>query len=74
MEENYNLRLGSAVMALTAGNFIFGHVTDINEDRVTIKADLGYYSSKPYFKLKPEYNIAMKYVSLLDETEHNELD
>ena len=34
--------IGTAVAVLTAGNFIYGHVTAINEDKIEVIPDIGY--------------------------------
>lgn len=49
------INVGTPVCVLTSGNFIFGHVTEINEGKATVKPDIGYNTTKPNFRLKKEY-------------------
>lgn len=62
------LAVGSAVVVLNAGNFIYGHVTAINESTVEVTPDIGYISSKKYFKLKETYTVPQKNISLITGT------
>lgn len=59
--------VGSAVAVLTAGNFIYGHVTAINEDKVEVNPDIGYRTSKPNFRLKKIYKTTTNHVALLKD-------
>jgi hypothetical protein len=49
------VKIGTPVCVLTSGNFIFGHVTAINENKATVTPDIGYNTTKPNFRLKKSY-------------------
>lgn len=61
--------IGTAVAVLTAGNFIYGHVTSINEDKVEVTPDIGYRSSKPNFRLKKLYKTTSNHIAVLNNQE-----
>lgn len=61
--------IGTAVAVLTAGNFIYGHVTSINEDKVEVIPDIGYRTSKPNFRLKKLYKTTGSHIAVLDKQE-----
>lgn len=63
------IHIGDAVCLLTSGNFIYGHVTTINEDNVDIIPDIGYKTSKQNFRLKKLYHASSKNIALLNEKE-----
>ena len=63
------IHIGDAVCLLTAGNFIYGHVTAINESNVDIIPDIGYKTSKQNFKLKKLYHASLKNIALINEKE-----
>lgn len=65
----YELEIGNAVAVLTAGNFIYGHITEINEDKISVVPDIGYRSSKPNFRLKKLYKTSSNHVALLSHQE-----
>lgn len=63
------LEIGNVVAVLTAGNFIYGHVTEINEDKISIIPDIGYRTSKPNFRLKKLYKTTSNHVALINNPE-----
>ena len=72
----HEISIGTPVVVLTAGNFIYGHVQAISEDKVEVLPDIGYRTSKPNFRLKKLYkakpdNIAMIVTTSKDESEHD---
>ena len=50
------VEIGDAVCILTAGNFVYGHVMSINEEKAEVVPDIGYRTSKKNFRLKSKYN------------------
>lgn len=66
----HTLGIGASVVVLSAGNFIYGHVTGINEDgKVDVLPDIGYKTSKPNFRLKKLYKASPKHISLINVKE-----
>lgn len=63
------IHIGDAVCLLTSGNFIYGHVTAVNEGNVDIIPDIGYKTSKQNFKLKKSYHASSKNIALVNEKE-----
>ena len=61
--------IGTAVAVLTAGNFIYGHVTAINEDKIDVIPDIGYRTSKPNFRLKKIYKTTSNHIAVLKDQE-----
>ncbi len=61
------INIGDAVCLLTSGNFIYGHVTAINEVAVDVIPDIGYKTSKQNFRLKKVYHASSKNIALIDE-------
>lgn len=62
--------IGTAVAVLTAGNFIYGHVTAINEDKIEVIPDIGYRTSKPNFRLKKTYKTTSNHIAVLKDQEN----
>lgn len=54
---NNKLNIGDACMMIVGCNFIYGHVMEVLDEGKTYKVlpDLGYQTSKPFFKLKEYY-------------------
>ena len=72
----HEIEVGTPVVVLSAGNFIYGHVNAINEGKAEVIPDIGYRSSKPNFRLKKLYkakpeNIAMLVNASKDESKHD---
>lgn len=61
--------IGTAVAVLTAGNFIYGHITAINEDKIEVVPDIGYNTTKPNFRLKKLYKTTIKHIVILKDQE-----
>ena len=59
--------IGTAVAVLTAGNFIYGHITAINEDKIEVVPDIGYNTTKPNFRLKKLYKTTSKHIAILKD-------
>ena len=58
--------VGTAVALLSAGNFIYGHVKSINENKITVVPDIGYRSAKPNFRLKKLYIEPSNHIAVLN--------
>lgn len=52
---NEEVKVGTAVCVLTSGNFIFGHIKEIKDNKAVVIPDIGYNTTKPNFRLKKEY-------------------
>jgi len=61
------ISIGTPVCVLTSGNFIFGHVINIDEDKVTVDPDIGYNTTKPNFRLKKQYIASSSAIGIIDQ-------
>ena len=60
--------IGDAVAILTSGNFIYGHITEVlNEKKVKVIPDIGYNTTKPNFRLKKSYTVASDSIGIVND-------
>ena len=60
------IQIGSPVCGISAGNFIYGHILEMDEKKVTMTSDIGYRTNKINFLPKEMYKISYKNIYLLE--------